>query len=316
MEGDGGPARRQSFKLKGKNFYIAPGDKFIGGSDILAGTPAHLADLCTPLHFNYDPVADLTAASSLDRYAAAKAVMHRADAHTLALPILEGLMDHEMEHRVALEAAGTATFLGSSKGEDFVVETINGDENKALSMEAIFILSELKGTFARDQLIAVASDPKFQNDERRQAAVWGLGKSALKSYSDLLPFIADTEEDVAYHAISAFGGDTPEAVINRLIELLVSEDSRTASAASKALLVIGSRSALARLIAVASVNAHTSDWVLATIGRFCPQMVREELAGSPLLHQLAPMLLVANGANWLTRDESQASLRFLSRQFV
>lgn len=55
--------------------------------------------------------------------------------------------------------------------------------------------------FARHQLVSVAGSSKLQGDEIRQAAVWGLGKAGLNAYEELLPFIADPNEDVALHAI-------------------------------------------------------------------------------------------------------------------
>jgi len=39
--------------------------------------------------------------------------------------------------------------------------------------------------------VGVAGRQQFEGDEIRQAAVWGLGKSGLKAYEELLPFIAD-----------------------------------------------------------------------------------------------------------------------------
>ncbi|MFE3839327.1 HEAT repeat domain-containing protein [Pseudogemmobacter sonorensis] len=314
MEGDGNPPRRQTYTLSGKVPYVTPGERFEAGSDMLAGTPAQLADLQGPLANAYNPLPGLASANDVDRFSAAKAILHRPDLHAAALPALEDLLDHEGELRVALEAAGTATALGSAKGQDFVAATLHSDDNKQLSMEAIFILTEVKGQFARDRLNAVAGSAEFQGDERRQAAIWGLGKAGLKAYADLVPFVADPEENMAYHAISGFGGDTPDVVIDALITMLVGGHEVAAPAASEALLVIGSENALARLLVAAKTVNDGRDWILATIGRFPPQMVRAMLAGLPLLDQLAPMLLVAEGANWMSRGEAQNDLRFLLKQ--
>lgn len=314
MGGDGNPPRRQTYTLNDKAPYVKPGERFEAGSDILAGTPVQLANLQVPLANAYHPVPDLASASDVDRFAAAKAILHRPDSYAAALPALEDLLDHENELRVALEAAGTATSLGSAKGQDFVAATLHSDENRQLSMEAIFILTEVKGQFARERLNAVAGDAGLRGDERRQAAVWGLGKTGLKEYADLVPFVSDPEENMAYHAISAFGSDTPDAVIDALIAMLIGGDEVGAPAASVALLVIGSNNALARLLAAANTANDGRDWLLATIGRFPPQMVRAMLAGSPLLEQLVPMLLVAEGANWTSRGEAQNDLRFLLKQ--
>ena len=316
MQGDGNPPRRQTYTLNGKVAYVAQGDRFEAKSQMLAGTPARLADLNSPLANAYNPIPDLASANDVDRYSAAKAILHRVDLYDAALPALERLIDDEAELRVALEAAGTSTHLGSAKGQDFVANTLHNNENKQLSMEAIFILTEVKGAFARDRLNAVAGDATLQEDERRQAAIWGLGKTGLKSYEDLLPFIADAEENVAYHAISAFGEDTPGAVIDALIATLISGDAKAAPAASEALLVIGSDMALEMLIQSVNETPARSDWLLATIGRFPPDRVQQELAGLPLLDKLAPMLLVAAGANWITSGEAKNDLGFLLKQYL
>lgn len=316
MQGDGNAPRRQTYTLNGKVSYVAAGDRFVAGSEILAGTPARMADLNGPLAVPYDPLPALGSANDVDRYAAAKAILYRDDLHGAALPLLEGLLDNEAELRVALEAAGTATSLGSARGQDFVANTLHSDENKQLSMEAIFILTEIKGAFARDRLNAVAGDAALREDERRQAALWGLGKSGLKAYHDLLPYISDAEENVAYHAIAAFGEDTPDAVIDALIDILIGGNEIAAPAASEALLVIGSGVALQKLIGAVNAHPPRTDWLLATIGRFPPDSVRAELAGSPLLDQLAPMLLIASGANWTTRGEAKNDLGFLLKQYL
>lgn len=316
MQGDGHPPRKQTYTLNGKVAYVKSGDRFLPRSQMLAGTPSTMADLNAPLRNAYNPIPDLASPDDVDRYSAAKAILHRHDLHGSALPMLESVLDTEQELRVALEAAGTATFLGSSKGQEFIEETLHSDANKQLSMEAIFILTEIKGSFSRDRLNAIASDAALSGDERRQAAIWGLGKAGLRAYKDLLPFIADEEENVAYHAISAFGADTPDTVIDALIDMLICGDSMAAPAASEALLVIRSRRALAKLIEAVNSDPGRTDWLLATIGRYPPDRVPEELAGSPLLEQLAPLLLIAPGANWTTRGEATNDLDFLLKQYL
>ena len=54
--------------------------------------------------------------------------------------------------------------------------------------------------------------------------------------------------------------------------------------------------------------------MLATIGRLSPDMVREQLRGTPLLERLEPMLLVAQGANWLANEEAATDMAFLLKQ--
>jgi hypothetical protein len=131
-------------------------------------------------------------------------------------------------------------------------------------MEAVLILTELGSAFARGELVRVAGDAHFQGEEIRHAAVWGLGKSGLKAYEQLLPFIADADENVALHAILTFGSDTPTPVIRRLVHELVEGDPRRAPAASEVLRLIGNQLVLRLLIEAA---AGGTEWVIATLCR-------------------------------------------------
>jgi len=313
MEGDGQPARKQTYTLNGKTPYVAAGDRFQGGASILAGTPPSMADLSVYLANIYDPLAEVSAPSAIDRFAAVKALRFRTDLGAAALAALEARLDVEEEARVASEAAGSAAALGSSKGRDAVRHALFDGDRADLSMEAILILSEIRDAFARDVLLEAANSEAFKGDERRQAAVWGLGKGGVRSYADLLPFIADGEENVGYHAIAAFGDDTPLVVISALIDVLHQGDPRRAPAASEALRVIGSDAAVGALIAAAKAS-NAANWLLATLGRMDPNRVRHVLQGDPLLATLEPMLLTANGANWLASEEATTDMAFLLKQ--
>jgi hypothetical protein len=185
---------------------------------------------------------------------------------------------------------------------------LTADDAAALSMEAILILTEIGGRFARTELRRIAADPALQGDERRQAAIWGLGKAGAHAYAELLPHLADLQENVAFHAIAAFGSDAPRDV------MLASGDQRLAPAASESLRVIGGRQVVDALTAVLTAARPGSDWALATLGRLDPALVRESLRGSPLLERLEPMMLVAEGANWLSREDALVNLAFLHKQ--
>ena len=43
-------------------------------------------------------------------------------------------------------------------------------------------------------------------------------------------------------------------------------------------------------------------------------MVRAHVKNTPLLDQLEPMLLVAQGANWLANEEAATDMAFLLKQ--
>jgi hypothetical protein len=304
--------RRQTYTLRGKTAYVRPGDRFKAEVSILAGAPTALADLPEFSRRSYDPLACLRDPRAVDRYAAVKALPRRADLRDHAVPWLEELLRNEGEERVALEAAGSAATLGSALGQERIGQVLWGDGRKDLRMEAVLILTELASLFARNELVRVAgSRAHFGDDEIRQAAVWGLGKSGLRAYQDLLPFLADADENVALHAIVAFGNDTPEPVVRSLVAELISADPRRAPAASEALRLIASDAVLRVLIEATPSN---SEWVLATLGRLPPTLVQPAIEDSNLKRKLAPMLLLSEGANWLASEGRVMDIAFLTKQ--
>ncbi|RHW16844.1 hypothetical protein D1610_14115 [Sphingomonas gilva] len=308
------PARKQSFNVAGRNVYVAAGDRFEAGMTFLAGVPDRMADLSPHLARRYDPVKGLRSARAVDRYAAAKAVRFRPEREQAALPLLERALKSEREARVALEVAGTATALGLAAGQGRIADFLWSDDAADLSMEAILILTEIGGDFAREQLAQLAADPDFEGDERRQAAIWGLGKAGVKAYHDLLPYLNDADENVAFHAIAAFGHDTPRPIVQRLVRALSNGEPSLAPAASEALRVIGGRKVLEVLVKAIEQSGSDFAWGMATLGRLEPKLVREGLRGSPLLAQLEPMLLMAHGANWLTAEDAVVNFAFLLKQ--
>ena len=188
------------------------------------------------------------------------------------------------------------------------------DHDRAeLRMEAVLILTELRAPAARDILNSVVTDPAFDGDEIRQAAVWGLGKVGLQQYGELVPFIGDEDRDVALHAIAGFGPDTPAPVIDTLIGELLSGDPTRSPAASEALRIIGSDLVLARLIAASRGRNASDAWILATLGRLPADRVRGALRGDPLLDR-APLLVLSDSANWIADDAVDIDLKFLLKQ--
>jgi hypothetical protein len=311
MDKQGGGTRIQHYKLNGKRVYVQVGGRFKGAVSFLAGVPASMADLGAFLGERYDPIRDLQAPNAIDRYAAIKAIPYRDDLHRLAVPALEELLRNEPEERVALEAAGSSAAMGSALGQDRIGQVLWGEGRNDFRMESVLILTELASPFAREELIRVAGDEVFEGNEIRQAAVWGLGKAGLKAYDAILPFIDHEDENLAAHAIVAFGTDTPEPVIRALAQDLVDGEARRAAAASEALRLIGNESALRVLIDAARTRR---EWVIATLGRLPTAMVRQAVAGTDLMPQVAPILLLSEGANWLANEDRVMDIAFLSKQ--
>ena len=96
--------------------------------------------------------------------------------------------------------------------------------------------------------------------------------------------------------------------------ILLTGDPRKAPAASEALRVIGSEQVLQCLTAAAQKNASAQEWILATMGRLPPEMVRKHLQGTALLPLLAPMLLISKGATWLSAEDVETDMAFLLKQ--
>jgi hypothetical protein len=317
--GAGKPARRHSYALKGKVPYVARGASFAAGTQFLAGTPSGLADPRTYLSQRYDPLAALASAEGTARYSGAKALAFRDDLHKAAKPIIQQQIGADADMRVALEVANTAAGLGVTAAEDFIRGVVRGQADGPMRMEAIFIVTELgrraQAAFAVSELDSIAGDRvSFGEDEARQAAVWGLGHAGVRAYDRLVPYLADPEDNVALHAIAAFGPDAPASVIATLIDGLLTGDVRHVPSCSAALQVIGSDQVISALAAAAGTAHPRRPWVIATLGRLPEPAVRVALKGAPLLAELEPLLLGSASKNWLGREEIQASLAFLLKQ--
>ncbi|HZD32217.1 MAG TPA: hypothetical protein VE779_11210 [Candidatus Angelobacter sp.] len=133
----------------------------------------------------------------------------------------------------------------------------------------------------------------------------------MKAYDQLLPFISDADENLALHAIVAFGSDTPEQIIQQLVQDLVNADPRRAPAASEVLRLIANDTVLKCLTEAASDDR---DWVLATLGRLPAALVKPALGDSALMKRIAPMLLRGEGASWLASEDRLTDIAFLTKQ--
>ncbi|MEM7477063.1 MAG: hypothetical protein AAF483_18930 [Planctomycetota bacterium] len=314
LETDELSARKQTYTLRGKTPYVQPGDNFQGLSDIIAGAPSQIFNLDDYATLEYHPLDEVASENEIDRYAAAKSLRYREENIALATSTLEDLISNEQEDRVKLEAAGSAAFLGSALGEDTISQFIwDNDTRPDLRMEAVLVVTELAGSeFGHQVLNRVAHEPLFNGHEMKQAAIWGLGKMGLRSYADIVPFIADEEENVALHAIGAFGPDTPQNVVDSLIRELAQGDQNLAPAISEVLSVIENDDVYSGLIQAARSNP--TEWVIATLGRLSAEKLRNILGGDPLLEKIAPMLLLSDQSNWLASESARTDMNFLLKQ--
>ncbi len=106
--------RRQTYTLKGKTPYVNVGDTFKADVRFISGIPHSMADLSLYLCNVYDPFIGMFSQNPVERYAAAKSLPHRDDNKKCAIEALENLISIESDARIKLEAAGSASALGSS----------------------------------------------------------------------------------------------------------------------------------------------------------------------------------------------------------
>jgi hypothetical protein len=312
LEGD----RRQTYQLRGNQAYVSVGDSFIGGASIIAGAVPRVADLHRMVGASWDPRATLKAPDPVDRYAAAKALPLGARAGTEDRNLLLSAINNESEERVALEMAGSAARLGANEGLTRLVSAAWNDERADLRMEAVLILTEVGDTAAATELKRIALASELEGSELRQAATWGLGKAGCAAYRDLVDLVGDSESLVALHAIAAFGADTPQQVVTSLVDVVMKGGPRQRAGAAEALVVIGSETVVRQLIAAARTGEGARSWVVATLGRMDPRLVRPALAGDSLLEDVEPVLTLGASENWLATAETGEDLRFLLRQNV
>ena len=310
--------RKQTFPLNRKIPYFSKGDRFEARTCFLSGAPKRLANLSEYLSQSFNPFEAILSDNDIDRYSAVKSFPYRDDNRNSVLRSLEKNMAVEQEPRVRLEAAGSGAFYGSNHAQKIITDFIWGDDMQhELRMEAVLILIErpIRG-FTKDVLRKIASKDRFKGNELRQVAIWGLGKAGVKSYKDVLPFIADEEENVALHAIAAFDECAPVKVIDKLVRYLLSGDQKYAPAASEVLRIIDSEMAISHLINAYDQNENGRSWIIATLGRMSPNKVTGQIGNHEVMKYLEPMFLYANGAHWLSSEEMTTNMSFLLKQNI
>ncbi|MGC1520168.1 MAG: HEAT repeat domain-containing protein [Steroidobacteraceae bacterium] len=315
---DGG--RRQSYRLRGMTPYVRRGSRFSAEREFIAGLPQQkvsFAELGTQF---WDP-RSLADGSPLDQYITAKAlgtVGLKSD-HAL----LRALYQCE-DARVSLEAAGSLAKLGSSAGLDWLEREIANPRDGYLRMEAVFLLSEMRGSPVQQQaaklLAEIGGRAVLVGDESRQAAIWGLGRAGLHAYSELLPFLDADDEDERIHATVAFGPELPGEVVSKLVSI-VGNDSGSDRQRASALHILSRLndvdSTARQLCEVATGSTKlASAWARAALGSMEPHKVRNVIRDQALLEDILPLQLLSTATNW-TRNESTAeSINFVQKQTV
>ena len=183
----------------------------------------------------------------------------------------------------------------------------------AMAMEAIFILAELDTAEAAECLSALSANPALDS-EARCAAVWGLGVTGHCKPARVLPFIADTDDDVALHALVA-AGQLPPKLLPKVAAMLAGTDREAASAA--ALLAQQGDAGIEIFLQVAAGTDRAAVWAASELGQLPEREVRR-VSNKSLPHALARILapMWAHSTSWLQQQQLDTPLHFMQRQTI
>jgi len=304
-----------TYQLRGKHPYLQVGEQFTAHATLVAGVVPEMADLSSRLADSWDPIGALRSESDLERYAAVKVIPFRSDLQEAAGPILYEMLEDDPDARVKIEVACTLAKLGDSEGVARLRAELHTPTEPYLRMEAALILAEVGTEDCALVLHEVASDSAFLGDEVRQAAVWGLGVGGCRAYEWLIPFISDQEEEVALHAVCAFGEDVPNEVIQELVAILQGGDEREQASASFVLAKIGGEPVVQAVLPLTVEGGTAREWALATLGSLPQSTVGSVPEAQHLIPLLAPMFRL-NEQNWLSSGANSEAIGFLEAQVL
>lgn len=306
MQWEGG--RRYTYRAGEQpwHVYVSRGETILAGDRFLSGSVPMAADNnCAG--DTWDPVAWLPADDVVDRYAAVKAC------GLLERPVddeLRSIATGDPEVRIRLEALGSLARLGRAEAVDQLARNARGQLADGLSLEAVFLLTEVATAASVDALHALALDKELPQDIR-MAAVWGLGDAGAARTDLVLEFIDDDSDHVALHAIagvSALGTDD----LRRLRDMLEGP-GREAVSAARVLLRRGDAglAVLAEMLGHDGLGFERAARALGSAGRAAAE---PKVAGTPERAQaLLEVLWRDHEEDWL-RGENELELTLLDRQ--
>ena len=309
-----------SYSLRGAApayIYVKAKQTLVGGEQFVLGCVPTMDNMRCPGQ-TWDLIHDLNSDDTTDRYAAVKAAAAGHTNQALEHRLLEIAEDAEEDERIRLEARGS---LASIDPERHIDELIcyahrpgSSKSEKAFAMESIFILSELRSSEAVNALAALARDTAADS-EARCAAVWGLGIAGADDARQVLPFIADPDDEVALHAMASVGELDIEA-LGTLRRMLESGDDRRAASAA-ALLVDEGEDGISHLLEVAQHRDQSGLWSRAALGEIPEADLREtaDKKLSPGLESALSAIWISQ-RSWLKQQAVENPLDFLRRQCI
>lgn len=312
--------RSQSYQLKGKTSYVAVNDNFDAESQFLAGIPARKTVFPNPADVRWDPRPLLLSAIPMDRHVAVKALGVVGNENDL--DSLLNVARNDLEDRVRLEAAASAARLASPEGLAILRQMIQAPAIGYLAMEAILILAEYKDTPIENESVALlvecANNAALVEPELRQAAIWGLGSTGLKSYDELLNFLDVEDQDERIHAVAAFGStldfDTIQKILDSLSNPLCSERKR--AGISFILSRLDNQASFIPLLVglIQGADQMVASWAESILAALDVDIVKTIIHDQELLDKLRPAQLMNPSLNWTRGENSFARISFVSKQ--
>lgn len=312
-EWDGGGRYRYSQwrRWGGRLFiYVAPGDRFVAGETMLAGTVEPERHLDCPGSI-WDIARAVGDDDPTERYAAVKAagVEGRSD----LVGELASLADSETDWRLHLEVLVSLARLDPERWTPAIGDVANTEEGgDEVRMEAVFALGEVPTDAAAAALAEIAGNEAMPS-EVRSAAAWGLGRGVHPRADLLLPLTVMDDPLVSLHAIVGLA-DLPETVVPGLMRWLGSGDDHRAAVAAH---VLARHEAVGPLLDAARSGGEGRLWALSALGDLPPDLVRSVAGGEldPATEQeLAPLWV--GQRDWLRRDDGRDGLEALDVQTV
>ncbi len=277
--------------------YLAPGDKFEPGEQIVAGIVTPPESLSCPGAI-WDVSAALQDPNEVERLAAMRAV--GTQPHAQVIELLRNVAhDAEEDWRIRLEAQVALARSDSRNWVPLIAASMDASEEHERSMEAVLALTEVDASAALEALFDIATNIDLHEDVRA-AAAWGVGQGAAASPDRLIPVMLDDNPLVAVHAVSAIDS-VSDATRTTLLDWLGSGDQRKAAAAANVLARIHD---VETLLDACDEDEPARRWAVYALGGMDASVVRCR-AGTRLTDELRSVLepMWLRELDWLQADD-------------
>jgi hypothetical protein len=291
--------------------YCMPGTSFGADDTFLAGVIAAPADLTCPGGI-WDIERALGSTDEATLYSAVKALRCRQDHPMLLMGLSEVVSSDHIDWRIRLEGLATLATIEPERWIDDIHSIATDDARMAEEqIEATFILAEIPNREAASALASVASE-QHVGAEVRAAAAWALGQGSHVDPWLLLPLTADSDDQVARHAIAAMPTLPPHCVHE--LSRWLSQDRRKAATAAR---LFVRHHKIEPLLEAIQRWENARLWALRALGQLPPDDVRQ--AAGNVLDPDVEMVLDAfwiGHQDWLRQPNVDDDIAILDSQKV